>query len=282
MADLSERINQAQERMERLYQLQIKQKEKHKIQLEKQSLKYKKIIKKLIEKKRLSTTSIPISEISSNLSKDIPSDLFSLKSDLTDLISDDDIIAANLVANQQENKIYAEVLNHYNKIFKKLKEVLVDPMHDNQSQVTSPTLSNPDIEQNLRKTDELVKSEHQHIKNEENYQMDLVQAAETLNSQVNHWKQYSSDQQRHIEDLQAEQARLMAKIESLSKLQQLKEGDKEENERLIKEANTTLESIKTEIMNSIIVDDTPVEDGKEFSLSDYKEELGLDQIESTV
>jgi len=288
MAELSDRINQAQERMEKLYQLQIKQKEKHKIQLEKQSLKYKKIIKKLIEKKRLSTSSFPISETSrkdydmlSNFSKDVPSDLFSLKSDLTDVFSDDDL--ANIAANQHENKIYAEVLNHYNKIFKKLKEVLVENHNNNndtQSLMTSPSLSNPEGTENVvRKAEEIVKTEHQHIKSEDNYQMDLVQAAETLNSQVNHWKQYSSDQQRYIEDLQAEQARLMEKIEALSKLQPLKDGDKAENERLIKEANTTLESIKTEIMNSIIVDDTPVEDGKEFSLSDYKEELGLDNNE---
>jgi len=279
MGDLSERINQAQERMENLYQLQIKQKEKHKIQLEKQSLKYKKIIKKLIEKKRLSTSSsIPLSEISLSFNKDAPSDLNSIKSEHNDFTNDDDVIATNLVANQQGNKIYAEVLNHYNKIFKKLKEVLVDPTDDNKNPVNSPVLSNPDAEISFRKTDELIKSEHQHIKNEENYQMDLIQAAETLNSQVNHWKQYSSDQQRHIEDLQAEQARLMEKIESLSKLQHLKEGDNEENERLIKEANTTLESIKIDIMNSIIVDDIPYEDEKEFSLSDYKEELGIDQI----
>ncbi|ORX57692.1 hypothetical protein BCR36DRAFT_133306 [Piromyces finnis] len=284
MAELSDRINQAQERMEKLYQLQIKQKEKHKVQLEKQSLKYKKIIKKLIEKKRLSNSSIPYSEASrkdcdivSNFSKDVPSDIYSFKSDLTDIFSDDDL--ANLASNQHDNKIYAEVLNHYNKIFKKLKEVLVENQsNDVQSLKTSSSLSNTEGTENVvRKAEEIVKTEHQHIKSEDNYQMDLVQAAETLNSQVNHWKQYSSDQQRHIENLQTEQVRLMEKIEALSKLQQpLKDGNDEENERLIKEANTTLENIKSDIMNSIIVDDDPVEDGKEFSLLDYKEELGLE------
>jgi len=286
MIDLSDRINQAQERMEKLYQLQIKQKEKHKIQLEKQSLKYKKIIKKLIEKNRLSITSIPFSEasrnydISSNLSRDNPSDMFSLRSDYTtnDLLNDDDL--ANLNASyQHENKIYAEVLNHYNKIFKKLKDVLVNNnnANDPNNLITSPTFSAPEStnENVLRKAKEIAKTEHQCIKNEDNYQMDLVQAAETLNSQVNHWKQYSSDQQRYIEDLQAEQARLMSKIETLSKLQPLKDGDREENKRLIKEANTTFENIKSEIINSIVVDETSSTDNKAFNLSDYKDELDL-------
>jgi len=285
MTDLSDRINQAQERMEKLYQLQIKQKEKHKIQLEKQSLKYKKIIKKLIEKNRLSITSLPFSEasrnydISSNLSRD-PSDMFSLRSDYTttDLLNDDDL--ANLNASyQHENKIYAEVLNHYNKIFRKLKDVLVNNNNTNDPNnlITSPTFSAPEStnENVLRKAEEIAKTEHQCIKNEDNYQMDLVQAAETLNSQVNHWKQYSSDQQRYIEDLQAEQARLMSKIETLSKLQPLKDGDREENKRLIEEANTTFENIKSEIINSIVVDETSGTDNKAFKLSDYKDELNL-------